>query len=1084
MSLGVGATCLPRDCKNGGVFAKDPEWIWQAEYIWYRHRRQTAERRQESSTLCGICGRSNLGNLKTHLLTHRVENPEEMKLLMNYGKAKSGNATHLDRLLCGKSLTRLDKHLLFNPSPMNRRSGGGPSPMNRRSGGGPSPINRGGGGGGPSPFHCGVRPSPIPRGSGPSPCASTPRSGVKAGQRPRSGERLHQRPSWRRNLTRQRERSVINLAPSGNLSQVGCSSVGGCEKAVERKVGAMLARLERSVTAQLESAVNTRLERSRSTIKKDITNMQRQLAGITSASTNAVQPLHTSVGLPFFLPTSPQKGEHIRLSRMTGCYMDMVEDFRIFKLARRTGKKDVENARQRSSHVLRFCHFMAAGLTAAQVGNLKFMMNVEKLRSYPKYLCEKGFAPTTIKNMLLNCRGFLQHVQAKFQQRSKLRRTDFDNCYYELKSMLAEVQRGLAAYRQRVLARKSSDRLSAQDVLHFMDTACKRIPELLEKLAQEGPDKQAHVLVQGYLMGYLALLTGHRLVVLQNLCTQDVMKCHGWHRGQRYMLLIDDHKTAKKLGQATVNLNLSEYNWLKELCSGYCCRAGPKRFAFHEPSGEPVVKAVNYLDAAWCDASLPRPITFGLIRSVVWTHATLYLSEEQRRRVAKSMCHDPATAERFYVALPNETEGFAIREWRLEALQKALAAERTDQRESSSLPPREQSRRTQLVPAEDDDDDDYDWEDEQQQDQEPTLCDTPPALFDDSDDEPADAADATDLISLANAEFEDADDDDYEPVADAHAAADSDSSDAEFDDDDDYMDGDDYEYDDYMDEDEDMLTQKGRAGNILRSSHSLIETKAHTKRGTWTTEYREQEEKATPEKRRRIKTSDGAVRSTETARQCSGISATNTSTAARIGNSAATATVAASATSTNTSSTNTRSVTAISTTSATASSASSAATSSTGPTASTVDCGLGTGIPTISLPLTGPGKGIDLFNMMNAAKGRLSSLEPSKWTVNDLLMYHVFTSSQLSEEGQASQSNDAAPDLSFLSQSQLSHEPTSPQQPPTSPQQPPTSPQQPPGSTEQVQAVESPKMIALPQRISPFAAGWELEASEDEDESE
>ncbi|XP_077352168.1 uncharacterized protein LOC144001582 [Festucalex cinctus] len=452
------------------------------------------------------------------------------------------------------------------PSPLHR-GGGGPSPLHR-GGGGPSPLHRGGGGpsplhrggGGPSPLHRGAG-GPSPSNSQPLPCSSTPHSGVKVGRSPRSVGQS----SGRRNLTRLLDReSEGQRAPSPLTtlvpSQVGCSSVSGCQKLVERKVGAMFARLERSLAAQVESAIST----MKKEMKKDMSKMQRQLASISSASTNAVQqPLHTSTGgLPFSLLTSPQKGEHIRLSRMTGCYVGMVEDFRVFKLARRTGKKDTENARQRSSHALRFCHFMAAGLSAAQVSNLKFVMNVEKLRSFPQYLVEKGFAPTTIKNILLNCRGFLRHVQAKFQARSKLRPSDFENTYYELKSMLAEVQRGLTAYRQRVLAQKSSARLAAQDVLRFMETARTRIPELLDKLAQGGPDKQAHILVQGYLMGYLALLTGHRSVVLQNLCTQDVMKCQGWHRGQRYMLLIDDHKTAKKFGQATVNLNTSEYTWL------------------------------------------------------------------------------------------------------------------------------------------------------------------------------------------------------------------------------------------------------------------------------------------------------------------------------------------------------------------------------------------------------------------------------------------------------------------------------------------------------------------------------------------
>ena len=51
------------------------------------------------------------------------------------------------------------------------------------------------------------------------------------------------------------------------------------------------------------------------------------------------------------------------------------------------------------------------------------------------------------------------------------------------------------------------------------------------------------------------------------------------------------------------------------------------------------------------------------------------------------MCHDPSTAERFYVALPDKSKGYEVRQMRLKALKKAASrgdAESDDSSEKGS----------------------------------------------------------------------------------------------------------------------------------------------------------------------------------------------------------------------------------------------------------------------------------------------------------------------------------------------------------------------------------------------------------------
>ncbi|KAI9528082.1 hypothetical protein NQZ68_024838, partial [Dissostichus eleginoides] len=66
--------------------------------------------------------------------------------------------------------------------------------------------------------------------------------------------------------------------------------------------------------------------------------------------------------------------------------------------------------------------------------------------------------------------------------------------------------------------------------------------------------------------------------------------------------------------------------------------------------GKQIQKPVNFLSQAWNDAGLKGAITFNQIRSSVST-------QKERREVAKSMCHDQATATKYYVHLPNKNEG-------------------------------------------------------------------------------------------------------------------------------------------------------------------------------------------------------------------------------------------------------------------------------------------------------------------------------------------------------------------------------------------------------------------------------------------
>ncbi|XP_042361649.1 uncharacterized protein LOC121957188 isoform X3 [Plectropomus leopardus] len=255
----------------------------------------------------------------------------------------------------------------------------------------------------------------------------------------------------------------------------------------------------------------------------------------------------------------------------------VTEDFMKFRLGSRTTRKDRDNAAQASSHVSRFCYYMAAGLPSSAVfHDLRFLLQMDKLRAWPTYLTHKGYAPTSIKNMLNNVTMFLKHIENSYQKASKIKQKDFTQLHYEIKRIASEVQRKVVVHGQKVLSRKTDDQLLAHDQMQFMKAARKKIPKLLEDLSRQTHEKEQHSKLMGYIMGYLAMLTGHRSVVLTNMTKEAVVKFESWNHGERFHILVDEHETVQAFGQASLALNSEEFSWLEALTNGKCCDHGKR----------------------------------------------------------------------------------------------------------------------------------------------------------------------------------------------------------------------------------------------------------------------------------------------------------------------------------------------------------------------------------------------------------------------------------------------------------------------------------------------------------------------------
>ncbi|KAM3584920.1 uncharacterized protein V6R79_002563 [Siganus canaliculatus] len=357
-------------------------------------------------------------------------------------------------------------------------------------------------------------------------------------------------------------------------------------------------------------------------------------------------------GIPCKLGLSAQKNEHVtKLENPCNLFQRLVSDYQSHRLGPRTARKDLENARQAASHALRFCLYMGAGISPKVTSrDLRFLLQTHKLRTWPLYLAQKGYAPTTVKNMMNNVILFIKHVECNFRSASKLKVADFQKLQYEMMTLQSELHKHVVVHRQKVLKKKT------------------------QALPGDGDGGQEHCHLMGYLMGYLTILTGHRSIVLVNMTCEHVFQADSWSGGRKCRILVDDHKTVSSFGHAAVCLNRVEYQWILRLARGKCCPDSLElQHVFHTLLGRQITKPCNFLYSAWANAGMKGSITFGQIRSSVSTQAKTHLTEKERKQVAQAMCHDPATAEKFYVALPDKNMGYETRNLRLKALKEAAA---------------------------------------------------------------------------------------------------------------------------------------------------------------------------------------------------------------------------------------------------------------------------------------------------------------------------------------------------------------------------------------------------------------------------
>ncbi|XP_041835271.1 uncharacterized protein LOC121635921 [Melanotaenia boesemani] len=323
----------------------------------------------------------------------------------------------------------------------------------------------------------------------------------------------------------------------------------------------------------------------------------------TSASQTVIEAADQTPGDEEAAEVSLVKGAPIGKSTSDTCmYEKAIEDFRQYRVGARRKRKDKENANTAARHCHVFCTYMLGEKACDRdaLKDLRFLTNIDRLRKYPVYLSNKGYAPTSIRNMMINATLLYRHVEHSFLKKSRLKSSDISRIMYELKKIRADVNRDVLLRRQKVRKEKTDSQVPASQEDRFLSVAKRRIPELLENIVSETVSNGSHTLLMGYAMGYLSVLTGHRSSIFTSMRVQHVFNADSWEEGQKWQILIEEHKTAKTFGLASIALVAEEYNWMKLLAGGVCCPDGPKSpFVFHTVLGGMIHKPNLMLASAW-----------------------------------------------------------------------------------------------------------------------------------------------------------------------------------------------------------------------------------------------------------------------------------------------------------------------------------------------------------------------------------------------------------------------------------------------------------------------------------------------------
>ncbi|KAI4794425.1 hypothetical protein KUCAC02_001226 [Chaenocephalus aceratus] len=222
----------------------------------------------------------------------------------------------------------------------------------------------------------------------------------------------------------------------------------------------------------------------------------------------------------------------------------------------------------------------------------------------------------------------------------------------ELRASIRSWARPLAIHAMHVREKKEATLHSMEELCECRRLALLAISKLLSKLEVQHFNMDQWKLF-GYVTGFLASLYGHRLGVFLNMTDGQVTKAvHCPEKGD-YLLKVEEHKTNQSFGLAKMLLSSQEYGWLLssiQMKNRLTAGSAKSKYVFFNTNASPSSLLTRYLQMAWLEMNLRGVPTFTSLRTAMATFARDRHGEdsEERHSMARFMCHDTATSDKYY----------------------------------------------------------------------------------------------------------------------------------------------------------------------------------------------------------------------------------------------------------------------------------------------------------------------------------------------------------------------------------------------------------------------------------------------------
>ncbi|XP_071058067.1 uncharacterized protein [Pseudochaenichthys georgianus] len=331
-----------------------------------------------------------------------------------------------------------------------------------------------------------------------------------------------------------------------------------------------------------------------------------------------------------------------------------------------------ENTVSKLSRVKSFLSFMAHGFN--RLSDWLFLRDLKRIRGWSRSLMKSSLQVTTSDFYIKNISHFLKYMADTPCKGSRLSQTDMILIKREVVAILKSLKRKVLIHQMQVKRDKMEGLPSHNDLMTCLTSTTTRIPQLLDVMASN-PTTATRTLLYGYMTLHWSCIYGHRPGVYSNMTNAEVRKADTTGTAFGYLVHVSNHKTANAFGEAQLYLTVEEFGWMKrwlEIKGTLTCTQS--RYFLYTEGKNPFRKLAYSLRLAWADVGLRSPINFTDLRTVHADNAKRFQDKGNRQRVSDFMCHNTATADKFYANNPSLKEAADIRLLFTQSLQAAAAA--------------------------------------------------------------------------------------------------------------------------------------------------------------------------------------------------------------------------------------------------------------------------------------------------------------------------------------------------------------------------------------------------------------------------